>query len=81
MADVRGHRGHIAGRMITFARGAPVSRSATSQRISSDSWMNHSTRSLPWMIGRMYSSVVGQYRLSLHTLTTLGFHVTSERER
>ena len=27
--------------------------------------MNHSTRSLPWMIGRMYSSVVGQIRLSL----------------
>ncbi len=43
--------------------------------------MNHSTRSLPWMIGRMYSSVVGQNRLSLHTLTMLGFHVTSERDR
>src|SRR5580658_5219158 len=33
------------------------------------------------MIGRMYSSVVGQYRLSLQTLTTDGFQVTSERER
>jgi hypothetical protein len=29
----------------------------------------------------MYSSVVGQYRLSLHTDTTDGFQVTSERDR
>ena len=49
--------------------------------ISSDSCTNHSTRSLPWMTGRMYSSVVGQNRLSLQTLTTDGFHVTCERER
>src|SRR3989442_6326961 len=33
------------------------------------------------MIGRMYSSVVGQYRLLLQTETTEGFHVTFERER
>ncbi len=43
--------------------------------------MNHSTRSLPWMIGRMYSSVVGQNRLALHTEVTDGFQVTSERDR
>jgi len=47
----------------------------------SESCTNHSMRSLPWMIGRMYSSVVGQYRLSLQTDTTLGFQVTSERDR
>jgi hypothetical protein len=33
------------------------------------------------MIGRMNSSVVGQYRLSLHTETTDGFQVTSLRDR
>src|SRR5881396_2889841 len=33
------------------------------------------------MMGRMYSSVVGQYRLFLHTETTEGFHVTFERDR
>ena len=43
-----------------LARTAPVSRSSTSHWISSESCTNHSTRSLPWMIGRMYSSVVGQ---------------------
>jgi hypothetical protein len=59
----------------------PSPRSSTSQRMSSPSWTNHSTRSLPWMMGRMYSSVVGQYRLYLQTDTTDGFHVTSERER
>jgi hypothetical protein len=31
--------------------------------------------------GRMYSSVVGQYRLALQTETTDGFQVTSELER
>ena len=46
--------------MVTRARTAPVSRSSTSHWISSESCTNHSTRSLPWMIGRMYSSVVGQ---------------------
>src|SRR2546425_7914383 len=33
------------------------------------------------MMGRMYSSVVGQQRLFLHTETTEGFHVTFERDR
>src|SRR5690242_14226326 len=33
------------------------------------------------MIGRMYSSVVGQNRLALHTEVTDGFQVTSERDR
>jgi hypothetical protein len=60
---------------------APVSRSSTSQWISSESWRNHSTRSLPWMMGRMYSSVVGQNSESLQTLTTDGFQVTGERDR
>ena len=44
-------------------------------------WTNHSARSLPWMIGRMYSSVVGQYRDSRQTLTTLGFQVTGDLDR
>ncbi len=69
------------GLITTRVRAAPVSRSSTAQMISSLSWTNHSTLSLPWMIGRMYSSVVGQYRLSLQTLTTDGFQVTSDRDR
>ena len=68
-------------RMVTVARLAPVSRFCTSHTMWSDSCRNHSTRSLPWMTGRMYSSVVGQYRLALHCDTTDGFHVTSERLR
>ena len=47
----------------------------------SESWMNHSTRSLPWNTGRINSSVVGHARLALQTPVTEGFHVTSERER
>ena len=47
-------------RMVTFARGRPVSLLFTSQMISSESCMNHSTRSLPCSTGRMNSSVVGQ---------------------
>jgi hypothetical protein len=45
--------------MITRAIGFPVFLSPQSQWISSVIWKNHSTRSLPWMIGRMCSSVVG----------------------
>src|SRR5258708_31978665 len=67
--------------MVTRARGAPVFLSATSQTIVSDNWTNHSTRSLPWKIGRIYSSVVGQNRLALHTEVTEGFQVTSERDK
>ncbi len=66
--------------MTTFARGLPVARSSTSQMISSVAWMNHSTRSLPWMIGRMCSSVVAQNWLSFTQETTDGFQVTSERD-
>ena len=69
------------GFMTRFARAVPLSRSSTFHQISSESWTNHSTRSLPWMIGRMYSSVVGQARLFLQAATTDGFHVTSERDR
>src|SRR5471030_1600537 len=43
--------------------------------------MNHSTRSLPCLIGKMYSSVVGQHRMRPHTDETDGFHVTSERDK
>src|SRR5665213_1231288 len=43
--------------------------------------MNHSALSLPWMTGRTYSSVVGQYSEVRQTLTTLGFHVTCDRDR
>src|SRR5713101_4077892 len=46
------------GFMTTLARATPVSRSSTFHQISSESCTNHSTRSLPWMMGRMYSSVV-----------------------
>ena len=46
--------------------------------ISSVSWTNHSTRSLPWNTGRVYSSEVGQYNEFLQTETTDGFHVTSD---
>jgi hypothetical protein len=67
--------------MVTRARGAPVFLSPTSQTISSESWMNHSTRSLPWKTGRMNSSVVGQASEALHTAVTDGFQVTSERLR
>src|SRR6185503_18311775 len=67
--------------MVTRARGAPVFLSATSQTIVSDNCTNHSTRSFPWKMGRMYSSVVGQNRLALHTDVTDGFQVTSERDR
>src|SRR6187200_138573 len=65
---------------ITRARLAPVSRSSTSHWISSLNCTNHSTRSLPWITGRMNSSDVGQYSDSLHADTTEGFHVTSDRE-
>ena len=68
-------------RMVTTARGSPDSLSFTFQTISSESWMNHSTRSLPCSTGRMNSSEVGQNRLSLSTEQTEGFQVTSERER
>ncbi len=68
-------------RIVTRARGAPVSLSPMSQTISSDSCRNHSTRSLPWNTGRMNSSVVGQNRLAPHTEVTEGFQVTSERDR
>ncbi len=67
--------------MTRLARALPLSRSSTFHQISSESWTNHSTRSLPWMIGRMYSSVVGHARLFLHAATTDGFHVTSDRDR
>src|ERR1700690_3900060 len=65
----------------TFARGEPVSLSSISHSISSESCTNHSTRSLPCLIGSRYSSVVGQHRLRPHTEDTEGFHVTSERDR
>src|SRR4029453_1835897 len=55
-----GMAGTSPARMVTRARNAPVSRSSTSHWISSLSCTNPSTRSLPWMMGRMYSSVVGQ---------------------
>ena len=67
--------------MVTTARGLPDLPSLTSQMISSESWMNHSQRSLPCSTGRMNSSVVGQNRLSLTTEHTDGFQVTSERDR
>src|SRR5690348_9133720 len=67
--------------MRTLARGAPVFLSSISHSISSLNWMNHSTRSLPCLMGRMYSSVVGQNRLFPHTDETDGFQVTSDRER
>ncbi len=67
--------------ITTFARGFPVLPSSTSQMISSQAWMNHSTRSLPWKIGRMCSSVVGHIRLSFTTEHTDGFQVTSDRDK
>src|SRR5438132_7926923 len=59
----------------------PVSRSRTSIEICPFNKRNHSTRSLPWVIGRMYSSVVGQNRLYSTAETISGFHVTSFRAR
>ena len=43
--------------------------------------MNHSTRSLPWITGRVCSSVVGHASDALQTPVTEGFQVTSERLR
>ncbi|MNY13710.1 hypothetical protein D3C86_1468590 [compost metagenome] len=68
-------------RMVIRARGLPSSLSPISQTISSLSCKNHSIRSLPWTIGRMNSSVVGQNRLVPHTEVTDGFQLTSERDR
>ena len=39
--------GGVLLEIVTRARGEPVFLSPTSQTISSESWMNHSTRSLP----------------------------------
>src|SRR4029079_638995 len=69
------------GFMITFARGAPVFLFSISHSISSLSCTNHSTRSLPCLIGRMYSHRLAEHRLRSSTEDTDGFHVTSERDR
>src|SRR5665647_594003 len=61
--------------MITLARGRPVTLSSISQLIWSEICRNHSTRSFPCLIGRMYSSVVGQNRLVLTTELIDGFQV------
>src|SRR5438132_5148608 len=69
------------GFMSRYASKMPVSRSRTSIEICPFNKRNHSTRSLPWVIGRMYSSVVGQNRLYSTAETISGFHVTSFRAR
>ncbi len=61
-------------------RGLPVFLSWIRQWISSDSWKNHSLRSLPWITGSMCSSEVTQQIEVLVTAVTEGFQVTSERE-
>src|SRR5271170_1466436 len=76
-----GMQAQSPARCLTTAFGRPVVPSLMFQTISSDSVTNHSQRSLPCSTGRMYSSDVGQNRLSLTTEQTDGFHVTSDRER